>query len=63
MNDEMKENFNLLGIFLGSCFIFWLAFYMFTFQARQEAAAFNRFSHTKITWWDALWADYRITPN
>lgn len=33
------------------------------FQPIMEARQFNKFSKTKITWWDALWADYRIIPN
>jgi len=33
-----------------------------TFAAHKEAEQFNRFSSTKITWWDAMWADYRILP-
>ena len=33
------------------------------FACQMEANAFNRFSKTQITWWDALWADYRILPD
>lgn len=33
------------------------------FSAFMEAKQFNKFSKTKITWWDALWADYRIVPD
>ena len=32
------------------------------FQARQEAAAFNRCNPgASVTTWEALWAEYRIT--
>lgn len=51
----------LIGVFIFLCL--WLIFYAFTFPARMEARQFNRFSKTKITWWDAMWADYRILPD
>ena len=44
-------------------FILVTTFYFVTFSARMEANTFNRFSKTQITWWDALWADYRILPD
>lgn len=33
------------------------------YGSTQEAKQFNRFSRTKITWWDALWTDFRILPD
>ena len=38
-------------------------FFGVIFSAKMEAKQFNKFSTTKITWWDAMWADYRILPN
>lgn len=42
--------------------IFLTGFFV-VFSAKKEAEQFNRFSKTKITWMDTLWADYRILPN
>lgn len=33
-----------------------------SFAAYMEARQFNKFSTQKISWFDALWADYRIIP-
>lgn len=33
------------------------------FQPYAEMKAFNKFSMTKATYWDALWSDLRIIPN
>lgn len=33
------------------------------FSASMEAKQFNKFSKTQITWFDALWANYRILPD
>jgi FtsZ-interacting cell division protein ZipA len=33
------------------------------YASHKEAEQFNRFSKTKITWRDALWAEYRILPD
>ena len=48
-------------IFIATVIIVWLG--LMCLVAEQEAKQFNRFSKTQITWWDALWADYRIIPN
>ena len=32
-------------------------------RAHFEAATFNKFSLTKATFWDALWADLRVLPD
>ncbi len=47
----------LLGLVLAFLLAFWLVPPYF------EARAFNKFSKTKATYWDALWTELRVLPD
>lgn len=55
------RGYTIIEIVLIAVFFILLSF-LVPFSAYQEAKQFNRFSTEKITWWDALWAEYRILP-
>lgn len=58
MSDK-KALFFTIGIGL---FIIGVSIIFNIYSAKKEADIFNRFSETKITWWDAMWGDFRILP-
>ena len=60
MNDEVDKT-----VFLGFLILIFIGiiWWFVCFTAEMEAKQFNKFSKTQITWFDALWADYRILPD